>query len=89
MTTRRSLHSRNTPRVYYMGSINIHIVAGGPNPPQLAIETSRMDRAPNDRIWSIISDLTPSEYERLNNLIAGAIAKFKEPGDLHPWPSKE
>lgn len=88
MTTRHSYPDANTPRVYYMGSINIHIVAGGDNPPQLAIEIARMDRAADDPIWSIIKDLTPSEHNRLNKLIAEAIVKFKNPGELYPCPFK-
>jgi len=87
--TKRTSHRDSNPRtVYYMGSLNIHIIAGGEEPPQLAIKTGRMDRADNHPIWSIIKDLTPSEYKRLNRLIAEAIVKFRKPGELHPWPIK-
>ncbi|RIK69011.1 MAG: hypothetical protein DCC65_02450 [Planctomycetota bacterium] len=81
MNTRSSLDDPNIPRVYYMGSVNIHIIAGGRKPPQLAIENTRFERSADDKFWSIINDLTPFEYKRLNRLIADAIAEFKKPGE--------
>lgn len=83
-TRRRSLHSRNTPIVYSMGSIHFHIIAGGRKPAQVAIYATRLDRTADDKFWSIIADLPPAEYKRLNELIAEAIDKFKSPGELYP-----
>lgn len=88
MTIRKSHRDQDIRRVYFMGAINIHIIAGGDEAPEFAIETGRLDRTDQDKIWSIINELSPSEYRRLNQLIARAIAKFKKPGELNPWPFK-
>lgn len=77
MSDQQPVHD-DIPRVYYMGTINVHVIGGGGQAPQLAIETRRSDREKDDAIWSIIADLKPCEHAKLDRLIANAIAQFRE-----------
>jgi hypothetical protein len=86
MTTKKPRRTSTVPTAYYMGSMGIYVVAGGDEPPQVAIDASRLERAPDDKFWKIIASLPSTEYTRLDELISEMIEKLKVPGDLHPWP---